>query len=360
MCNITSDEGEKLYMSEPIRVLMVTSEWPTPERPFAVPFIEQQVDFLRRAGVHVDVFSFRGSQNPINYLKAWRRLRKEYEMGRYHIFHAQFGQSALLHWPSRLPLVVTFHGDDILGVKGADGRTTLGGRVLQRFLRFKSLRAAAVIIVSDQMRDHIPPRVPLNLLPTGVDLDSLPSMPNEEARRQLGLPLKERLVLFVGNPQDPYKRYELANQAVDILNKRLPARLILGWKKTHREILVLMQACDALVMTSYQEGSPTVIKEALACNLPIVSVAVGDVVLRLKGVEGCEVCAGSHPAIIAASLERVLRRGQRTNGRESVRELDEKVLAQKLIGIYGSILKRGVRNPKLNVSRGLANSPSEY
>ncbi len=326
-------------MNAPIRVLMVTSQWPTPERPHAVPFLVQQVSFLRRAGVEVDVFSFHGAQKPMNYLRAWRRLRRQLDPSRYDLVHAQFGQSALLPWPRRMPLVVTFHGDDILGEKGDNGRPTVGGNLLQRLSQLISLRADVVIIVSDQMRDHIPSSVPLHLLPTGVDLDSLPSMPQEEARRQLGLPLEERLVLFVGNPADPYKRYELARQSVDILNRRFPARLILGWKMTHRDILVLMHACDAFVMTSFQEGSPTVVKEALACNLPIVSVVVGDVLLRLRGVEGCEVCPDDAPETIAESLERVLRRGLRTNGRETVKELDEKVLADRLIGIYRSIMK---------------------
>ncbi len=335
-------------MNAPLRVLMITNGWPTPEYPHAVPFLVQQVNFLRRAGVEVDVFLFRGAQKPMNYLRAWRRLRRQLDPSRYDLVHAQFGQSALLPWPRQIPLVVTFHGDDILGVKGDDGRTTVGGKLLQRFLQLISLRADAVIIVSDQMRDYIPSSVPLHLLPTGVDLDSLPSMPQQEARRKLGLPLEERLVLFVGNPADPYKRYELARHAVDLLNKRLPARLILGWNMSHRDILILMHACDVLVMTSHQEGSPTVVKEALACNLPVVSVVVGDVVLRLRGVEGCEVCSDDQPGTIAASLERVLRRGQRANSRETVKELDEKVLADRLIGIYRSVVEKSQAERQFN------------
>jgi len=313
------------------------------------------VSFIRRAGVEVEVFSFHGGKKPMNYLRAWRRLRKQLDPSRYDLVHAQFGQSALLPWPKRMPLVVTFHGDDILGEKGEGGRPTLGGKFLQSISQLISLRADAVIIVSDQMRDFIPSSVPLHLLPTGVDLDSLPSMPKGVARRQLGLPLEERLVLFVGNPADPYKRYGLAKEAVDILNRRLSARLILGWNMPHRDILVLMRACDAFVMTSHQEGSPTVVKEALACNLPIVSVVVGDVVLRLRGVEGCEVCSDDTPETIAAALERVLIWGRRTNGRETVKELDEKVLAEKLIGIYQSVMKISPADRHYNLPENLNN-----
>jgi glycosyltransferase involved in cell wall biosynthesis len=100
----------------------------------------------------------------------------------------------------------------------------------------------------------------------------------------------------------------------------------------------LMNACDAMVFTSRQEGSPNVVKEALACNLPVVSVPVGDVPERLRGVEGCELCADDRPETIAAALERVLRRGGRCNGREAVTALSENLMAQRVIAIYRAAL----------------------
>jgi glycosyltransferase involved in cell wall biosynthesis len=96
-----------------------------------------------------------------------------------------------------------------------------------------------------------------------------------------------------------------------------------------------------LVFTSFQEGSPNVVKEALACNLPVVSVPVADVPLRLRGISGCEVCGDDQPETIAAALGRVLRRGQRIQGREAVQHLDERLLIAKLIDIYRSVLAPG-------------------
>lgn len=104
-------------MDTPIRVLTITSEWPTPAHPDAVPFIVRQVEFVRRAGIEVDVFAFHGGRKPSNYFRAWRRLRPLLRDGRYDLIHAQFGQSGLLPWPKRHPLVVTFRGCDLLGVK---------------------------------------------------------------------------------------------------------------------------------------------------------------------------------------------------------------------------------------------------
>jgi len=322
-----------------MRVLMVTSEWPTADHPQDVPFIVRQVEFVRRAGIDVDVFHFRGSQRLVNYVKAWQRLRNKLRAGQYDLVHAQFGQGAVLPWPKRLPLVVTFRGCDLLGVKDAEGRITRKGRLLQRLCQLVAARADAVVLVSQHMRPLIPPRVPVHVIPSGIDFDRLPCIPQDEARRQMKLPPDERLVLFVGAPRDPRKRFYLASRAVEILNQTLPTRLILGWDIPHSKVPVLMNACDALVFTSSQEGSPNVVKEALACNLPVVSVAVADVPLRLRGIEGCEVCVDERPQSIAASLERILRRRQRINGRNAMRNLDESVLTQHLVRIYRSALE---------------------
>jgi teichuronic acid biosynthesis glycosyltransferase TuaC len=329
-------------MQAPIRVLMVTSEWPTPDSPFLVPFLVQQVEFLRRARVEVEVFFFRGAKNPLNYLSAWLRFNWRYRRRRteYDLVHAQMGQAALIPWPKRLPLIITFHGTDLNGLLSSDGRMTMQGRLLVWLGRTAARFADAVIIVSNEMRRRLPASIPLHVLPTGVDLGSLPNLALQEARQQLRLPLDERLVLFVGDPDNPLKGYARAKEAIEALNKRLPARLILGWGRPHNEIIRLMYACDALVVTSLQEGSPTIVKEALACNLPVVSVTVGDVVERLRGLEVCEIVPDHNTETIAAALERTLRRGGRIKGRDTIAKLDESVLTEVLIGIYRSVLGR--------------------
>ncbi len=328
-----------------VRVLMVTSEWPTPETPFCVPFLVQQVDFLRRAGADVEIFFFRGSKNPINYLKAWWRFNRTYKCrGQFDVVHAQFGQAALIPWPKRWPLIVTFHGTDLLGQLSPDGRMTWQGRLLIWLGRNVARLADAVLIVSGQMKRNLPADMPVRIHPTGVDLEALPHLTRDEARTELGLSSEERLALFVGSPANPLKRYRLALQAIEELSTRLPTRLVLGWGMPHRHIITMMLACDVLVVTSAQEGSPTIFKEALACDLPIVSVEVGDAVERFGNVEGCEIVPGNEAGTIAAAVERVLRRGARIKGREAVEPLDERRMAQELIGIYRSVLTRAGRS----------------
>jgi glycosyltransferase involved in cell wall biosynthesis len=323
-----------------LRVLMVTSEWPRPGSP-RTTFIKRQADFLKAAGVHLDVFAFRGEKNPYNYAAAWARVRPLLRPDRYDLVHAQFGQSGLLALPKRVPLVVTFRGSDLLGVVGdATGRYLARGRALQHASRLVARQADAVIVVAEFMRQHFTTPAPVHVIPSGIDFGLFHPMPKEAARAQLGFSPDERLVLFVGRPTQARKRYTLAKAAVDVMTRRLPARIVLGWGVSHDLMPVYMNACDALVVTSMQEGSSNVVKEALACNLPVVAVPVGDVPERLAGVEGCAICYDERPEAIAAELERVLRRGERVDGCTAVSPLDETLLTQRVINVYRSVLNR--------------------
>jgi glycosyltransferase involved in cell wall biosynthesis len=196
-----------------------------------------------------------------------------------------------------------------------------------------------VIVVSEHMKGELPPGVAAHVIPSGLDFGLFRPIPRDEARRHLGLPLDRRLVLFAGSPDWPRKRYALARQAVDVLARTLPADLVVAWGVPHDDIPYYMSACDVMAFTSMLEGSPNVVKEALACDLPVVSVPVGDVPDRLRGVANCELCADERPETIAAALERVLRRGGRSTGRAAVRELDERLLTQRVIEIYQSVMR---------------------
>jgi teichuronic acid biosynthesis glycosyltransferase TuaC len=145
-------------MPEPLRVFMITSEWPTPEKPHEVPFIVRQVRFLREAGVDITLFPFRGRKNPLNYWHAWREAQTRIKSGTFDLVHAQWGQSGLLALPKKIPLVVTFRGDDLEGIIGANGRRTAYGYVLNFLSRIVARKADQVILVSHHLSHAIPKR----------------------------------------------------------------------------------------------------------------------------------------------------------------------------------------------------------
>lgn len=327
-------------MSAAPRVLMITSEWPRPGVSVTPHFIKRQAEFLQRAGLEVDVFDFQGERRLRNYAVAWRKVQGRISRGRYDLIHAQFGQSGVLALPKRLPLVVTLRGSDILGIVGTDGRYLRKGRLLQAASRYVARRADAVIAVSDHMRAYLDPAIPVHIIPSGLDFELFRPIPQAEARQRLGLAPDERVVVFVGRPTQARKRFHLAEQAVTLLSRTLPTRLLVAWGVAHTEIPYYLAASDAMIFTSMQEGSPNAVKEALACNIPVVSVAIGDVPQRLAGIDGCEVCTDERAETLAAALARTLLRRARVRGREAVQHLDEHAITAQVMGIYDRVLRR--------------------
>ncbi len=298
-----------------MRVLMITTEWP--RVPWGTAqFIARQATFLRAAGVDLEVFAFQGNANPLNYAAAWFQVRRRLAREHFDLVHAQFGQCALMALPKRVPMVLTFRGDDLQGIPGVrSGRVTLAGRLLRSFCRWSAHRADAVILVSAHMQRYLRNGngTPVHVVPSGLDFELFRPMPQAPARARLGLPHDERLVLFVGNPDLARKRYALARDAVALLPASPRTRLVVGWHVPHEQIPDYMAACDA-------------------------PVPVGDVAERLNGIEGCELCADDRPETIAAALERVLARGERVASRAAVSHLDERLITQRVIAIYNGAL----------------------
>src|SRR3974377_274445 len=112
-----------------MRILMLTSVWPTQEHPERVPFVVRQVSFLRKQGIQIDVFCVDGRKNPLNYLRAWMKVQRRLARGSYDLIHAQWAQAAVPCLPARLPLVVSFRGSDVEGIVSARQRYAISGFV---------------------------------------------------------------------------------------------------------------------------------------------------------------------------------------------------------------------------------------
>ncbi|MBN1309932.1 MAG: glycosyltransferase [Anaerolineae bacterium] len=322
-----------------MRILMITAGYPTPEQPGSGIFIRRQVEALRELGIEIDVLSFRSKANPLNHLKAWLEMHRMMNRQRYDLIHAQFGHAGLVACAQpRLPVVITYRGDDLQGIVGKNGRYTLKGSVLTTISQLLSKSVQQVIVVSERLGQRLPRR-DYTVIPSGLDLDLFYPMPCTEARLLLNWELDKRVVLFCSLKDDPVKRYWLAAASTDLvrehLGNALEFRVVSGIPPT--EIPIYLNASDVLLLTSLHEGSPNAVKEALACNLPVVSVDVGDVAERLAGVTPSAVCE-AEPSTLAEALLAILRNPVRCNGRENVAELAEPLLAQRVIEVYHKAL----------------------
>jgi len=177
------------------------------------------------------------------------------------------------------------------------------------------------------------------VIPCGVDLERFRPMDASEARSRLNLPAGAKLVLFAAAMR-PEKRFDLVQEAFALVERQLPeAQLVVVSNQPPELVPIYMNACDVLVLASRKEGSPQVVKEAMACNLPVVSTATGDVREVIGGVEGCYICAAD-PQDIADKLAAALAFGRRTDGRKRVEDLSMERVAERIIEAYGQILAR--------------------
>ena len=309
------------------RVLVVTNMYPTPQYPAFGTFVAEQVEALRRRGLEMDVLFINPRESKWNYARGPLWLHRRLAGNSYDLIHAHYVFCGLIAATQRrLPVVLTHHGIEVLA-----GWTAPLSRLASRL-------AQATIVTSPAMAQRLPGK-PV-VIPCGIDLELFRPMPQEEARRALGLPKEPKLVLFAGEPR-PEKRLELAQAGVEALRARWPGpvELVIAAGQPHERIPLYMNACDVLVLVSDYEGSPMVIKEAMACGLPIVSTDVGDVAQVMGDTPGCYICR-QDVEDIAAKLTMALAFGRRTDGRRRVEHLSLDAVAERIHAVYEETLRR--------------------
>ncbi len=327
-----------------MRVLVFTAMYPTQERPACGTFVKEQVESLRESGVEIDVFAFDGSGSVRNYLKAGFTLRHILSTKSYDLVHAHYGLTgAAALMQASCPVVITFHGSDLLGGVGANYQYSLIGKITTIISRIAAFRAAQRIVVADLLKNKIWPLSGITI-PMGVDLSLFKPMPLSEARERLGYSHNKRLVLFAAHPNNQTKRFDIAQEAVSLLQKdKFDVELLPLYNVPHDQVPLYMNACDVLVLTSMHEASPCVIKEAMACNLPVVSVDVGDVAERIEGVDGCYICERV-PSDVADKLRRALKIGRCSDGRRKIAELSLQNIATRVMAVYNKVQQAQVEH----------------
>lgn len=331
-------------MSGP-RVLVATSIYPTSELPGRGSYVKTQVEALRELGLHVDVFVLPDSQGSrlrgAQYLSGARTLRRELR-GDYDIVHAHYSYVGVIaRLQLLLPLVVTYHGSDLLGsVVDGSGHHSLLGALAVRVGRLLGRVIDAAIVQSEEMASKLAARKRVHVIPHEVDLELFRPIERAIARRRLDLRGDGRYILFAADPTVEVKRYSLAEAAVGRLAQQgIEAEILVRYREPQDRLAEYMSACDALVLTSFQEGSPNVVKQAMACNMPIVSTDVGDVRMMIESTAGCYVCPADADAI-SSRLAELVQAPRRTEGRSAMGHLTKPLVAQRIAAVYDDVLAR--------------------
>lgn len=324
-----------------LRVLAVTNAYPRSDGENVGIFVKEQVESVRDAGVEVRLLHVdRTREGAGVYRRLGERLRRALAEESPDVVHVMYGgvmaATAARH-VGRVPLVISFCGNDLLG----EGEVGARRRLVERYAIACSHRAARradhVIVKSEPLRAALPAGLEerrITLLPNGVDLERFSPRDRAAARAELGWADERRHVLFPSGPSRTEKRYWLARAAVDALRRGLEEEVELHALDgvPPGQVPTWLNASDVVLLTSTHEGSPNAVKEALACDVAVVSTDVGDVRERIGGVTGC-VVADATPEALGDGLRTALAAG-RVQGRAAVRPLALERVAERLARIY--------------------------
>ncbi len=288
------------------------------------PFIKEQGESLEKAGINIDYFLIKG-HGLFGYLKNLPRLNKQIKKIKYDLIHAHYGLSGMLSVLQRkIPVIITFHGSDI------------NNSYIRKFSKIAMRLSSYNIFVHKNMKDKVNAKKKYSIIPCGVNLDNFYVINKSKAQIEMHLNSEQKYVLFAGDFANWVKNSKLAFKVI----KTLPEIEMIELKGyTRDQVCLLMNAVNLLLLTSFSEGSPQVIKEAMSCNLPIVSTDVGDVKEIIGDTEGCFICSYD-PKDVAEKIKMALDYGKRTNGRERIikLDLDSDSIAKKIINVYEEVV----------------------
>ena len=294
-----------------------------------VPFVVEQAEALKKQSCNVDFYGLQG-KGLKGYLRNLPQMKRKIKAFHPDVIHAHYGLSGLFaNLQCQVPVVTTFHGSDI------------NDKDVLRLSKIAMRLSAWNVFVSEKTVAIAKPKRKYSLLPCGIDFIDLQLTGKVEARHKLNLLDEKKYILFAGAFDNEVKNAPLAKKAVALLGDAAVELVELkGYSR--EEVTLLMCAADVFLMTSITEGSPQVIKEAMACGCPIVSVDVGDVKERIAGIEGCFVSEARDPVALAALINKALAFKGKTKGRERLIAdgLDNSLVAHKLLNIYKSVCRK--------------------
>lgn len=294
--------------------------------------VQRQAESLMKQGIEIYFYLILG-KGFIGYLNNIFPLRKFLKKNKFDIIHAHYSLSAFVASLAGCnPLIVSLMGSDVKS-----------GRVYKNIIRiFNILFSWSLLIVkSNDMKKSLGLKEAV-VIPNGVNLEHFNKLDKGTCKNNIGWSRNKKHILFAADPNRPEKNYSLAKVAIELINTPVELHALEGISPD--QIPIWFNAADVILLTSLWEGSPNVIKEAMACSCPIVSTKVGDVEWLFGDEPGCYI-AGYIPYDIAENIKKALDFAEKkiyTNGRERINFLciESDTIAQKIITVYKKVLKK--------------------
>ena len=288
------------------------------------PFVKEQAESIIKQGISVDFFLIRG-KGIFGYLKNYFFLLKKIKSEKYDLLHAHYGLSGLLATLQFfVPVIITFHGSDVNMKKN------------YFFSRIASRLSTNNIFVHQNLPERLKIfREPLNIIPCGFDNNLFFPIPKNKARNMLEWKKNTHFIVFSSAFDNKIKNVQLAKSAISGINNCKLVELK-GYSKEN--INLILNASDLLLVTSLSETGPIIVKEALACNCPIISTDVGDVKNLIQDVQNCYI-SSYNPEDIKTKINQVFIKNKRTNGERTIKNFKLENIAYKVIDVYKNTLK---------------------
>ncbi len=325
-----------------MKVLQITTNYPTKTNPIFGIFMKEQVESLEPLGVENTIFFSNGSEShpgrkgggAIIHLKSVFKLQWHLCTHKYDLVHCHSNISGLIFLLSGgwiwNKCVLSFQNDPD---KNGDGRL------------FKLLYPVFNRIIVKKPTPYLNKKK-LVYLPNGCNTDFFIPMDKEVCKKKIGLSTQKRYVLFVDSNTSRkriQKRKDRFDEVLGILKD------VYGYKDIEELIMIgvprdmvptYMNACALHLMTSDEEGSPNSVKECIMCNVPVVSTDVGNVKDMLNDIDGCYVSNEFSTEELAAYVDKVLKANKTFKGRDTLIEKGYGIneVAKKLVGIYKNVL----------------------
>jgi len=311
-----------------MRILFVSSGNIARSQGVLVKNAKIQGDSLARMGCDIN-FYFIVGRGIWGYLKNVPRMRKFIKNGGYDIIHAHYSFTGILaSFTSDLPMIVSLMGSDLHISRLMTFVTSL----------FCKYRWRKVIVKTEQMKEIVNFNN-VSVIPNGVDLDIFKPVAREEALEKINNDGEKKIILFVSDVNRKEKNFKLAQDAVCML-KRDDVVLLPVENVDHSQIKWYLNACELLLLTSLREGSVNIIKEAMACNVKVVSTKVGDVEKNMKDVPGYYL-SGFETSSVAENINKALNYSGPVEGRKKIIELglDSSTINNRIFQLYKDIYK---------------------
>ncbi len=305
------------------------------------PFIRSQGESLRQAGIDVEYFPLIG-KGLIGYLKNARYLRQYVKKNQFDLVHAHYtlsGWSAVLAFSGK-PIVLSLMGTDAYGEYVGINQIKFSSRYLIYLTYLIQPFVNSIISKSKHIESFVYLKNKSYVIPNGILLDEI-NFHENGFKEELGLDPDKKHVLFLGDKKNTRKNYNLLETAVSRISSD-NISIVAPYPVSHEQVVKYLNSVDVTVVPSLMEGSPNLVKEAMACNCPVVSTDVGDVRWLFGDLEGHYITS-FNPQDVADKIKMALEFAEqkgKTQGRDRIIELglDSETVARKIVGVYEKVL----------------------